>query len=96
MVHKGRASLMFPPFQRLQQKVKEGNLDPREREVAMEAQVRSRFPFLTERVARFVSSSTISNSSVCFPQRKDFPKGIPQCGTDALRFALCSHKMMGE
>ncbi|XP_062265343.1 valine--tRNA ligase, mitochondrial isoform X1 [Platichthys flesus] len=29
-------------------------------------------------------------------QRKDFPKGIPQCGTDALRFALCSHKMQGE
>uniref|UniRef100_A0A8C2WRY7 Valine--tRNA ligase, mitochondrial n=1 Tax=Cyclopterus lumpus TaxID=8103 RepID=A0A8C2WRY7_CYCLU len=49
---------------RLQEKVKEGNLDPRERLVAME--------------------------------RKDFPKGIPQCGTDALRFALCSHKMQGE
>ncbi|KAG7225370.1 hypothetical protein INR49_027359 [Caranx melampygus] len=29
-------------------------------------------------------------------QRKDFPRGIPQCGTDALRFALCSHKMQGE
>lgn len=50
----------------LQEKVKEGNLDPREQLVAMEA------------------------------QRKDFPKGIPQCGTDALRFALCSHKMQGE
>uniref|UniRef100_A0A4W6D9V9 Valine--tRNA ligase, mitochondrial n=1 Tax=Lates calcarifer TaxID=8187 RepID=A0A4W6D9V9_LATCA len=49
---------------RLQEKVTEGNLDPRERLVAME--------------------------------RKDFPKGIPQCGTDALRFALCSHKMQGE
>uniref|UniRef100_A0A7N6FDZ8 Valine--tRNA ligase, mitochondrial n=1 Tax=Anabas testudineus TaxID=64144 RepID=A0A7N6FDZ8_ANATE len=49
---------------RLQEKVKEGNLDPRERLVAME--------------------------------RKDFPKGIPQCGTDALRFALCSHKMQRE
>jgi valyl-tRNA synthetase len=24
-------------------------------------------------------------------QRKDFPQGIPECGTDALRFALCSH-----
>lgn len=23
-------------------------------------------------------------------QRQDYPKGIPECGTDALRFALCS------
>ncbi|XP_059206292.1 valine--tRNA ligase, mitochondrial isoform X2 [Centropristis striata] len=53
-------------LERLEEKVKEGNLDPREQLVAMEA------------------------------QRKDFPKGIPQCGTDALRFALCSHKMQGE
>ncbi|TKS88719.1 Valine--tRNA ligase, mitochondrial [Collichthys lucidus] len=51
---------------RLQEKVKEGNLDPREQLVAMEA------------------------------QRRDFPKGIPQCGTDALRFALCSHRTQGE
>nr|XP_057904054.1 valine--tRNA ligase, mitochondrial isoform X2 [Doryrhamphus excisus] len=53
-------------LERLQQKVTEGNLDPREKVVAMEA------------------------------QRKDFPRGIPQCGTDALRFALCSHKVQGE
>uniref|UniRef100_A0A1A8CTA0 Valine--tRNA ligase, mitochondrial n=1 Tax=Nothobranchius kadleci TaxID=1051664 RepID=A0A1A8CTA0_NOTKA len=53
-------------LQRLQEKVKEGNLDPREHLVALEA------------------------------QRKDFPKGIPQCGTDALRLALCSHKIQGE
>ncbi|XP_074470390.1 valine--tRNA ligase, mitochondrial [Sebastes fasciatus] len=53
-------------LERLQEKVKEGNLDPRERLVAMEA------------------------------QRKDFPRGIPQCGTDALRLALCSHKIQGE
>ena len=24
-------------------------------------------------------------------QKKDFPKGIPQCGTDGLRFALCAY-----
>ncbi|XP_028255754.1 valine--tRNA ligase, mitochondrial isoform X2 [Parambassis ranga] len=53
-------------LKRLQEKVKEGNLDPREQLVAMEA------------------------------QRKDFPEGIPECGTDALRFALCLHKMQGE
>uniref|UniRef100_A0A8C1J6M8 Valine--tRNA ligase, mitochondrial n=1 Tax=Cyprinus carpio TaxID=7962 RepID=A0A8C1J6M8_CYPCA len=51
---------------RLQEKVREGNLDPRESVVAMEA------------------------------QKKDFPKGIPECGTDALRFALCSYKAQGE
>lgn len=28
-------------------------------------------------------------------QRKDFPHGIPECGTDALRFALCSHRALG-
>uniref|UniRef100_A0A671P092 valine--tRNA ligase n=1 Tax=Sinocyclocheilus anshuiensis TaxID=1608454 RepID=A0A671P092_9TELE len=52
-------------LERLQGKVREGNLDPRESVVAMEAQ-------------------------------KDFPKGIPECGTDALRFALCSYKAQGE
>ncbi|KAJ0055151.1 hypothetical protein NL108_011177, partial [Boleophthalmus pectinirostris] len=50
----------------LQQKVRAGNLDPREQLVAMEAQT------------------------------KDFPKGIPPCGTDALRWALCSHRTQGE
>ncbi|XP_061110480.1 valine--tRNA ligase, mitochondrial isoform X2 [Conger conger] len=53
-------------LQRLLEKVKEGNLDPRETSVAMEA------------------------------QRRDFPRGIPECGTDALRFALCSYKLQGE
>lgn len=24
---------------------------------------------------------------------KMFPKGIPECGTDALRFTLCSHNI---
>ncbi len=29
-------------------------------------------------------------------QKKDFPNGIPQCGTDALRFALCAYSTGGE
>uniref|UniRef100_H2ZWJ3 valine--tRNA ligase n=1 Tax=Latimeria chalumnae TaxID=7897 RepID=H2ZWJ3_LATCH len=29
-------------------------------------------------------------------QRRDFPQGIPECGTDALRFALCSYKCHGD
>ncbi|VDL91530.1 unnamed protein product [Schistocephalus solidus] len=28
-------------------------------------------------------------------QAKDYPKGIPECGTDALRFALCSYRTRG-
>lgn len=29
-------------------------------------------------------------------QKADFPQGIPQCGTDALRFALCSYLTQGR
>ncbi|KAK7696379.1 hypothetical protein QCA50_001033 [Cerrena zonata] len=29
-------------------------------------------------------------------QKKDFPKGIPQCGTDALRFSLCAYQAFGR
>ncbi|GAA5988559.1 hypothetical protein JCM5350_004453 [Sporobolomyces pararoseus] len=29
-------------------------------------------------------------------QKKDFPAGIPQCGTDALRFALCNYSSAGR
>ncbi|KZT55595.1 hypothetical protein CALCODRAFT_436976 [Calocera cornea HHB12733] len=29
-------------------------------------------------------------------QKKDFPNGIPQCGTDALRFALCAYTTSGR
>jgi valyl-tRNA synthetase len=29
-------------------------------------------------------------------QKKDFPQGIPECGTDALRFALCSYTSQGR
>ncbi|KAG7275461.1 hypothetical protein CRUP_008317 [Coryphaenoides rupestris] len=28
--------------------------------------------------------------------RREFPNGIPECGTDALRFALCSYRVQGE
>ncbi|XP_041068758.1 valine--tRNA ligase, mitochondrial isoform X2 [Carcharodon carcharias] len=29
-------------------------------------------------------------------QKRDFPRGIPECGTDALRFSLSSYKCQGE
>lgn len=28
-------------------------------------------------------------------QKRDFPKGIPECGTDALRFTLCNYTAAG-
>ncbi|XP_070163843.1 valine--tRNA ligase isoform X2 [Polyergus mexicanus] len=29
-------------------------------------------------------------------QRRDYPQGIPECGTDALRFALCAYTSQGR
>lgn len=29
-------------------------------------------------------------------QKADYPNGIPECGTDALRFALCAYTSQGE
>lgn len=29
-------------------------------------------------------------------QKQDYPNGIPECGTDALRFALCSYMSQGK
>eukprot|EP00008_Paramoeba_atlantica_P010647 CAMPEP_0201477036 /NCGR_PEP_ID=MMETSP0151_2-20130828/2154_1 /ASSEMBLY_ACC=CAM_ASM_000257 /TAXON_ID=200890 /ORGANISM="Paramoeba atlantica, Strain 621/1 / CCAP 1560/9" /LENGTH=1073 /DNA_ID=CAMNT_0047857639 /DNA_START=162 /DNA_END=3383 /DNA_ORIENTATION=- len=45
----------------LHEKLRAGNLDPKEEKTAIEG------------------------------QKRDFPKGIPECGTDALRLALCSN-----
>ena len=28
-------------------------------------------------------------------QKDDYPQGIPECGTDALRFALCAYTAQG-
>ncbi len=29
-------------------------------------------------------------------QKSDYPTGIPECGTDALRFALCAYANQGN
>jgi len=29
-------------------------------------------------------------------QKADYPDGIPECGTDALRFALCAYTAQGN
>ncbi|XP_004598845.2 valine--tRNA ligase, mitochondrial [Ochotona princeps] len=52
-------------LQVLQEKLRDGNLDPAELAIAAAT------------------------------QKKDFPHGIPECGTDALRFTLCSHGALG-
>lgn len=53
-------------LERMHEKLKMGNLDPRE----------------------------IQNATD--DQKKDFPKGISECGTDALRLALCAQSFMGR
>eukprot|EP00741_Cyanophora_paradoxa_P007479 tig00001130_g7234.t1 len=50
----------------LHDKLKEGNLDPREVEKAIQG------------------------------QKADYPEGIAECGTDALRFALCAYTLQGR
>lgn len=32
-------------------------------------------------------------AKACEGQKQDFPNGIPECGTDAMRFALCSYNL---
>ncbi|XP_077760900.1 valine--tRNA ligase, mitochondrial isoform X7 [Canis aureus] len=66
-------------LQVLQEKLKDGNLDSTELAIAAAAQLCRHLPPLLS----------------LWLQRKDFPHGIPECGTDALRFALCSHRALG-
>ncbi|ANB14175.1 valine--tRNA ligase [Sugiyamaella lignohabitans] len=54
------------PLQGLHDKLRQGNLDPRETKKAEEG------------------------------QKISFPNGIPECGTDALRFALCAYTTGGR
>lgn len=75
--------------------MKEGNLDPREQLVAMKAQVLYSSVCLAGWLGTVIAFSYLSDLSASL-QSKDYPNGIPQCGTDALRFALCSHKMQGK
>ncbi|XP_053578041.1 valine--tRNA ligase, mitochondrial isoform X2 [Bombina bombina] len=53
-------------LERLQGKLLDGNLDPRELKIAEAGLL------------------------------KDFPHGIPECGTDALRLSLCTHRVQGD
>ena len=67
----------------LQEKLKAGNLDPKELATATKYQVKS-FPKV---------------KSLIYPLLPDILtlfKGIPECGADALRFALISYTTGGE
>lgn len=35
-------------------------------------------------------------AKACEGQKQDFPNGIPECGTDAMRFALCSYNLQSR
>lgn len=75
--------------------MKEGNLEPREQSVALEAQVWVCLS-ASPHVPLLDSSLPVFSVRSASPQRKDFPSGIPECGADALRFALCSSRLQGE
>ena len=43
-----------------------------------------------------VDSSVTLIKYLCTSQKEDYPEGIPECGTDALRFALCAYTAQGK
>ncbi len=64
----------------------DSNLDEREIERAKEGQVLS-----------CVHGDGSTSSAVClFLQKADYPEGIPECGVDAMRFALCAYTAQGR
>ena len=49
--------------------------------------------------AELLSNSNLSASEMkksLDGLKKDFPEGIPKCGTDALRFGLCNYDVKGQ
>lgn len=63
--------LIFP--QTLHEKVKEGNLDPREQSVAMEAQVCSLYFFFSLADLAHSLLPLLSSCSICFPTEERLP-----------------------
>lgn len=43
----------------------------------------------------YVDGSVTIIHRICTSQKEDYPEGIPECGTDALRFALCAYTAQG-
>ena len=81
----------------------DGNLDAREIEKAKDGQVwylsfspGSSIRFLLIIRNRLYLVFLVTNHMLLILlQKADFPQGIPECGTDALRFALCAYTSQG-
>ena len=71
-------------LERLQKRLETGNLDPSEVDRAKAGQVSPGIWLLKSEVYNLVS------------QRADYPEGIPECGADAMRFALCAYTAQGK
>ena len=71
-------------LQELHATLENSNLDARELENARAGQVTN----ITTIPVAIVHSMSI--------QKADYPDGIPECGTDALRFALCAYTAQGN
>nr|XP_045599154.1 valine--tRNA ligase-like [Procambarus clarkii] len=54
---------------------------------------------LKERIKSSENNGILSSKEACEAlqgQRSNFPNGIPECGTDALRFTLCSYNIKNQ
>lgn len=49
-----------------------------------------------EVMAEATSSYSLLSPPPNAVQKADYPNGIPECGTDALRFALCAYTAQGQ
>ena len=76
-------------LQGLHGRLEEGNLDPKEVEIARAGQVCGKDG---------VEGEEIYCVFCCLaaPQKADHPDGIPECGADAMRFALCAYTAQGR
>ena len=71
-------------LQELHATLENSNLDARELENARAGQVTN---------TTVIPIAIVHSMSI---QKADYPDGIPECGTDALRFALCAYTAQGN
>ena len=89
-------------LQDLQKKLDNSNLDPKEVKRAKAGQVGNTLSFslsLSLSPPPPPPPPPLSNTQTSLPntlQKADYPDGIPECGTDAMRFALCAYTAQGR